>query len=146
MNPASIKALGPLAGGLFTLIDDLFTSEEERSAARLKVMGILSAERVAQMQVNATEAKHKSMFVAGWRPAIGWIGAAALGWQYLLLPIFSSAVMAIGAMNGVPVDLSGLLQFNMTEMLPIILGMLGLGVTRSFEKTRGVASNNMGGS
>ncbi|ANS06244.1 holin [Phage MedPE-SWcel-C56] len=146
MSAATLTALGPLAGGLFKLIDDLFTSEEERADARLKVMGLLSSERIAQMQVNAKEAEHKSMFVAGWRPAIGWIGALALGWQYILLPVFSSIVMAIAAMNGVTVDLTGLLQFNMTEMMPIILGMLGLGAARSFEKTRGVESNNMGGS
>lgn len=146
MDPATLKALGPLAGGLFGLIDDLFTTEEERSAARLKVMQLLSAERMAQMGVNAKEAEHKSLFVAGWRPAIGWIGALALGWQYLFLPIFSAALMAIASYTGVPIDLSGLLQFNMTEMMPIILGMLGLGAARSYEKARGVHSNNMGGS
>jgi hypothetical protein len=146
MDPATLKALGPLVGGLSELIDDLFTTEEERAGARLKVLQLLSAERMAQMGVNAAEAKHKSLFVAGWRPMIGWIGAVALGWQYILLPVLSAALTGIAAYNGVSIDLSGLLQFNMTEMLPIILGMLGLGAARSYEKARGVHSNNMGGS
>lgn len=146
MDPALLKELGPLAGGLFQLIDDVYTSEEERESARLRFLQALSAERVAQMGVNAKEAEHKSLFVAGWRPAIGWIGAAALGWQYLALPILSAALTGISAYTGVPIDLTGLLQFNMTEMMPIILGMLGLGAARSYEKARGVHSNNMGGS
>ena len=146
MDPASLKALGPLAGGLFKLIDDLFTSEEERASARLKVLQVLSAEKIAQMGVNAAEAAHKSLFVAGWRPFVGWVCASALAWQFVLLPIFTTVVTTIAAINGVPVDLSGLLQLDMAALLPVLLGMLGLGGYRTFEKVKGVASNNMGGS
>jgi hypothetical protein len=121
----------------------MFTTEDERAAARLKVMQLLSAERMAQLGVNAKEAEHKSLFVAGWRPAIGWIGVLALAWQYVLLPVFSAIVTGIAAYNGVVIDLTGLFTFDMTEMMPIILGMLGLGAARSYEKARGVHSNSM---
>lgn len=144
MTPELLKELGPLAGGLFGLIDDMFTTEDERASARLKVLTLLSAEKTAQMAVNQTEAEHKSLFVAGWRPAIGWIGALSLAWQYILLPVLSAVVLGISAYTGVPVDLTGLIQFDMANMMPIILGMLGLGAARSYEKANGVASNNMG--
>lgn len=143
MKPATLKALGPLAGGLFGLIDDLFTSDEEKSEAKLKVMTLLSTEKVAQMAVNAKEAEHKSMFVAGWRPAVGWICALALLWQFVALPILSALILTIAAYTGVPIDLSGLLQFNMYELMPILAGMLGLGTLRTVEKRAGVHSNNL---
>ena len=146
MNPLLLKEFGGLAGGLFNLIDELFTSDDERSEAKLKIMALLAADRQGQMAVNAKEAEHKSLFVAGWRPAIGWIGALALGWQYILLPIFTTVVTTIATVNNVPVDFSGVLQFSAVEMMPIILGMLGLSVSRSYEKGQGVSSSNMGGS
>ena len=145
MNPATLKALGPLSGGLFKLIDDLFTSDEERATAKLKVMELMAQSDISQNTVNAKEAEHKSLFVAGWRPAIGWIGAIAMGWQYILLPIFTTVVSTIAAFNGVPVEFSGIVQFSAAELMPLILGMLGLSASRTYEKAQGVASNNMGG-
>lgn len=140
MNPAVLKELGPLAGGLFGLIDDMFTTENERAEARLKVMALLSAENLGQMDVNKTEATHASMFVAGWRPAVGWICAGALAWQFLLLPMLSTLALVATATAGIKLDLSGLMQFNMSELSPILLGMLGLGALRTYEKTQGVGN------
>lgn len=140
MNPAVLKELGPLTNGLFGLIDDMFTTENERAEARLKVMALLSAENLGQMDVNKTEATHASMFVAGWRPAVGWICAGALAWQFLLLPMLSTLALVATATAGIKLDLSGLMQFNMSELSPILLGMLGLGAMRTYEKTQGVGN------
>lgn len=144
MDPATLKALGPLAGGLFGLVDDLFTTEEERASARLKVMELMAKQDLGQMGVNAKEAEHKSMFVAGWRPAVGWICAGALAWQYLLMPIFVAVISTISAFTGVDVSFDNLLQFDMATLMPVLGGMLGLGAMRSYEKSKGVHSNNMG--
>lgn len=140
----AIKEVTGLLGGLSELVDDLFTTDEEREAAKLKVLQLFSAERLGQMQVNANEASSSSMFVAGWRPAAGWVCVAALGWQYILLPIFVTGITSIALANGVPIDLTGLLQFDMVALMPVLLGMLGLSVSRSYEKTKGVNRNTMG--
>lgn len=145
MNPKTLEALGPLAGGLFGLIDDLFTSEEERAEARLRLTALLSAEKMKQMEVNAAEAQHKSLFVAGWRPAVGWICASALAWQFLLLPMFMAVVSTIAAATGVSPDFSGLIQADLATLMPVLLGMLGIGAMRTYEKSQGVASNSLGG-
>lgn len=145
MNAAMLKELGPLAGGLFGLIDSLVVTDAEKADAKLKVLELASTERIAQMGVNAKEAENKSLFVAGWRPAVGWICAIAIGWQFILMPVFAAVISFIAMYNGVQVDLSGLLTFNTAELMPLLIGMLGLTVSRSYEKVAGVASNNMKG-
>lgn len=145
MNAAMLKELGPLAGGLFGLIDSLVVTDAEKADAKLRVLELASTERIAQLGVNATEAASKSMFVAGWRPAVGWICVLALAWQFILLPLVSSLISFIAMYNGVTVDLSTLLIFNTNELMPLLLGLLGLTASRSFEKVAGVASNNMKG-
>lgn len=145
MNPKTLEALGPLAGGLFSLIDDLYTTEEERADARLKVLSLMSTEKVAQMAVNAKEADNPSMFVSGWRPAVGWICASALGWQFVLLPVFTTVVTTIAAYTGAEISFEGLITLDTATLLPILLGMLGLSVQRTYERTKGVQRNNIGG-
>lgn len=98
---------------------------------------------LAQLQVNMKEAEHKSIFVAGWRPAVGWICATALGWNYILYPVFTSVVSYVAMVNGVTVDFSGIPVADMATMMPVLMGMLGLGAMRSWEKQNGVASNSM---
>lgn len=138
-----LTAATPLAGGLFDLIDKLFTSEQEKSAAKLKLLELEQSGALAQLQVNTKEAEHKSIFVAGWRPAVGWICAAALGWNYILYPLFTSLVSYIAMVNGVAVDFSGIPVADMATMMPVLMGMLGLGAMRSWEKQNGVASNKL---
>lgn len=143
MTVALLQAAGPLLGGLFGLADDLFTSDEERQAAKLKIMELHAAGGLAQLQVNMKEAEHKSLFVAGWRPAVGWICVTALGWTYILYPMFTAIVSYIAIAQGVEVDFSGVPQADMGTMMPVLMGMLGLGAMRTWEKQQGVASNSM---
>lgn len=85
-----------------------------------------------QMKVNEAEAAHPSVFVAGWRPWIGWVAGMALAWQYIAHPmlLWLLAVFAPALAPPPALDLSGL--------YPLILGMLGLGAMRSFDKKSGV--------
>ena len=139
MAASALMAAGPIASGLFKLIDKLFTSDEEREAAKLKVLELEKAGELAQIGVNAKEAQHSSLFVAGWRPFIGWTCGLAFSWTFLLYPILQFAVIAFG----VPVDLSMLPVMDLSEMMPVLLGMLGLGAMRSYERRNGVERNNM---
>ncbi len=87
---------------------------------------------LAQLDINKTEAAHRSIFVAGWRPFIGWSCGVALCWSYVFMPI----TQFIMAQTGYLVELPAM---DMSEMMPVLMGMLGLGGLRSFEKYKGVS-------
>ena len=128
-----LTAAGPLAKGLFGLFDDLFTSEEERLAAKLKLMELEQSGALAQIGVNKQEAQHDSMFVAGWRPFIGWVCGTAFAWHFVLLPI-TAAILAASGVDFTPP------QFEMSALMTVLGGMLGLGGLRTYEKLQGVSS------
>ena len=86
---------------------------------------------IAQLEVNKEEAKSRNIFIAGWRPFIGWTCGLALCWTYILQPIAQFVL----AQTGHLIDLPGL---DMSTMMPVLLGMLGLGGLRTWEKQRGV--------
>lgn len=96
-------------------------------------------EVMGQLEINKEEAKHASVFVAGWRPAVGWVGAAGLATSAILMPLASwVAVVGFGYEGGFPViD---------TELLWVALsGILGLGGMRSFERFKGVGRDTLKG-
>lgn len=123
--------------GLFGLVDDLFTSEEERQEAKFKIMELASKGDLAQLAVNAKEAESKNVFVAGWRPFIGWTCGIAFAFAFILSPLIETLIVYIYLFAGIEVDTSGLPTLDITAMLPVLLGMLGLGGLRTFEKTTG---------
>ena len=91
---------------------------------------------LAQAQTNLEQAKHSSVFIAGARPAIMWICAFGLGWQFVFQPV---AVWGI-AVSGIDV----VLPIIETEgLMSLTLALLGLGGMRSFEKSKGIQRNNM---
>jgi len=88
---------------------------------------------MGQLDINKTEAASSSVFVAGWRPAIGWICGAALAYSALIEPIARFlAVVAFGYIGVFPV-------VDTEITLQILLGLLGLATMRSFEKSKGIA-------
>lgn len=104
------------------VIDPAAQAELELKAATLEAEIIK-----AQLTINQTEANHKSIFVSGWRPALGWIGVLAFGTQFFIRPILG----AIGI--NVP-------SLDVGELWPMLSGILGLGVLRTVEKRGGVAA------
>ena len=90
-----------------------------------------------QLEINKMEAQHPSIFVAGWRPAIGWIGATALAVQFIIRPV----VEWTAAFNGTIVTLP---DFNSAELMNLILAMLGVGVMRSYDKKQGTDTKKIG--
>ena len=91
---------------------------------------------LAQAQTNLEQAKHPSIFVAGARPAIMWICAYGLGWQFVFQPV-AVWIIAVGGIDVV-------LPIIETEgLLSLTLALLGLGGMRSFEKSKGIQRNNM---
>lgn len=143
MNPLAlggiIQAIGQIAG-------DLVTTDKERLSAELELrrLGLeedkLEADLVrGQLQVNQAEATSSSLFVAGWRPAIGWIGAAALGYQFLLYPLLVWVWSLLQARGVVPGDLQPPPMLDTSALWVVLSGMLGIAGLRSVEKVKRVA-------
>lgn len=137
MIPAILGAAAPALKGVLDLVDELHTSPEEKQAARLRVLELHQTGRLAQIGVNAEEAKHESVFVAGWRPAIGWTCGAALAYGTILQPLLTWVLVAF--FPDFPVE--KLPTLDLSALMPVLLGMLGLGGLRTFEKVKGANKN-----
>lgn len=133
--------LAALIPSLLPIISDVigrFLPEDKEAAAKAKqeieaqLTTHLANIDLAQLEINKAEASHRSIFVAGWRPFIGWSCGLALAYTYVAQPI---AVFAL-AQTGYLIDLPTL---SMSEMMPVLMGMLGLGGLRTFEKFKRVA-------
>jgi len=110
--------------------------KEKRAAAEreieAKLTDSLAKIDLAQLDINKTEAAHRSLFVAGWRPFIGWSCGVALAYTYIVQPILTFGLAQAGYLVDLPaVDIS--------QMMPVLMGMLGLGGLRSWEKVKGVS-------
>jgi hypothetical protein len=93
---------------------------------------------MAQAQANTEQAKHPSLFVAGARPAIMWICAIAMAYHFIIQPFLLFGVLVAGvALPAEPPEL------DMGQLMPVLLGILGLGGMRSWEKVKGCARDNL---
>jgi hypothetical protein len=125
-----------------TLIDRLLPDKAANDAAKLQLLNLqVTGEfqnMAAQLQVDSVEATNQNVFVAGWRPFIGWVCGSAFAYTYILHPITITLLVAFK----VQFDASKLPVLNMSDMMPVLLGMLGLGAMRSFDKANGVGNGH----
>ena len=130
MNPLAIVEIGA------RLLDKIIPDKDAREKAQAELLKAAQDQdfqkAMGQLEVNKAEAQHASLFVAGWRPAVGWICVVGLAYNFLAYPLLTWLVAATGAEINPP----PLLSENLMEL---VLGMLGLGALRSFEKFKGVA-------
>lgn len=143
MNPL---ALGGIVQAVGQLADDLITTDKERLDAELELrrLGLEAAKVEAdlvhgQLEVNRTEAASSSLFVSGWRPAIGWIGAVALGYQFLAYPLLVWAWTLLQARGVVSAGLQSPPMLDTDALWVVLSGMLGVAGLRSVEKVKGVS-------
>jgi hypothetical protein len=127
LDATGLGAISDLAGTVINKIwpDKSEIEKQQLAAAVMVVQG--------QLDINKVEASNPSVFVSGWRPALGWICGAACAWNWIGLPIFKVAL----AFTAYKIEVS---PANMTEMMPILMGMLGLGGLRTLEKINNVAA------
>jgi hypothetical protein len=123
-------ALDPLTAALDIggkVLERLWPNPADRAAAELELLKLHQSGELAQIAVNLEEAKSPSLFTSGWRPGVGWCCVAACTWNWLGLPMCRLA----GEVLGHPIALA---PADLTEMLPILMGLLGLGGLRTVEK------------
>ncbi|MDR3631703.1 MAG: holin family protein [Desulfocapsaceae bacterium] len=115
------------------IIDKLWPDPAQADAARLELLKLQQSGELAiisgQLEINKMEAANPSPFASGWRPFVGWVCGSGFAIQFVIGPL---AEWAAG-LAGHPVQFP---QMDMSTMMPLLLGMLGLGGMRSFEKTK----------
>jgi hypothetical protein len=117
---APINAVG-------NVLDALFTSDEERLDKTIIMQRLAMQPNLAQVELNKVEAAHRSIFVAGWRPAIGWVCAGGLTMMFLVNPILQWWSAKPGP--SLPEDV----------IMELVVALLGLGALRTVEKMQGRA-------
>ena len=129
---ALLPSLLPVVGDV---LDRFFPNKEEKEKAAREIEAKLAEHLakidLAQLEVNKQEAAHRSIFIAGWRPFVGWTCGLALFYTYVAQPI----AMFVMAQTG---DLVQLPHLDLSTMMPVLLGMLGLGGLRTYEIFKGV--------
>jgi hypothetical protein len=126
------KLIGPVTG----LLDKFIEDKDQRAALahEIATMSERHAQELAlsQIEVNKAEAASGSIFKGGWRPAIGWVCASAFAYHFVLQPVIVFIVLSAG------VDLPALPEFDMASLMTVMMGMLGLGGLRTYEKQKGI--------
>lgn len=112
--------------------DKIFTSDEERAEASLLLDKLRQKPHLLQAEINKIEAAHRSIFVAGWRPFIGWVCGVGFLWAFLGHPLFEWSVALTGSNITAP-------HLMTDSLLELVLAMLGLGGLRTAEKLSGRA-------
>ena len=125
------KLIGPVTGLLDKFIED--KDQKARLAHDLATMADQHAQELAkaQLEVNKVEAAHKSLFVSGWRPAVGWVCVLGMFGNFITIP-FSNFVLALFELDIV------IPLVPLETMMPVLMGMLGLGAMRTYEKKNSV--------
>lgn len=128
-----IQALiGPVTGLLDKFIED--KDQKAKLAHEIATMSErhMQDQIMGQLEINKAEASHRSIFVAGWRPFLGWCLSFAMAWHFVLAP------MAIFITGWVGAEIPELPTFDMDSLMTVLLGMLGLGGLRTVEKLKKV--------
>lgn len=139
----AIPIIGDLINGVKDIIGQVVVDKDKRDEINYKLKELedkafaREAElALGQIETNKVEAASGSLFVAGWRPAIGWVGATGFAYSFVLQPLleFVARVMGyVGKMPDMPIE----------SLMTLMFGMLGLGGLRAFEKVKGVSTNDL---
>lgn len=129
--------LSAVAGLAETLISRIWPDPAARASAEAQLIKAQMDAALAgvqqQIDINKIEAANSNVYVAGWRPGIGWACGAAFALHFVVLPVLGWLAVLFGHDPIV-------IPFDMDTLMTVLMGMLGLGGLRTFEKVRGVAA------
>lgn len=135
-----IASLIPILG---SVLDKIIpnTAERERAKAEIalklaenetELVKLFAAQDQGQIEINKEEAKSSSLFVSGWRPFVGWTCGIGCAWAFILKPVLDWGVTVAGYATKLP-------ELQTGELMSLLLGLLGMGTLRTYEKFKGVA-------
>jgi len=141
------QAVSGIVKEVGSVIDDLVTTEEERRAGELEERKLDQQLQLGQQEINKEEAKHASLFVAGWRPFIGWICGTALGLVYIPKALVMTGIWTYAALRlvwawngtGNLPQLPPYPDLGVADLIALIFAMLGMGGMRMVETLKGKA-------
>ena len=124
--------IGPVTGLLDKFVED--KDQKAKLAHEIATLAERQAHEIAksQIEVNRAESQSGSVFIGGWRPATGWVCVLGFGVNFLVIPLTNLFLSITENPLLVP-------SLDVSEMMPVLLGMLGLGSMRTVEKTKAVA-------
>jgi len=124
--------IGPVSGILDKVIPD--ADEKAKLAHQLATMADTHAQQalLAKLEINKAEAASGSLFKGGWRPFVGWVCGIALLYHFILSPLILFGVTLTG------IDIPPIPEFDMGSLMTVLMGMLGLGGLRTYEKQKGI--------
>ena len=125
-----VTGLGAISGLVADVVSRIWPDKTEAEKQQLAAAVMVVQ---GQLDINKVEAASPSVFVSGWRPFVGWVCGTACAWNWIGLSIVKTAL----AIWGHPVALA---PADLSEMMPVLLGLLGLGTLRTVEKINGVAA------
>ena len=135
--------LDDIIGGVVQVVNKFIPDPQAQAQMQLELAKLKQADnfkqidaalQMAQQQtdINKAEATSGSLFIGGWRPACGWVCAIAFGYHYVVQPSLAFTLSAFGVQVVLP-------QFNMDTLMTLLMGMLGLGGMRTFDKLKGTS-------
>tara|TARA_B000000532_G_C18844437_1_gene396534 strand:- start:478 stop:879 length:402 start_codon:yes stop_codon:yes gene_type:complete len=131
-----INLLGSLVQPVTGLLDKFIEDKDQKNklAHEISTMAERHAQELAkgQLEINKAEAQSRNIFVAGWRPFIGWTCGVAMAYNYVIHPIMIFVLAQLDYLVALP-------ALDLGEMMPVLMGMLGLAGYRSFEKYKGIS-------
>ena len=135
-----IEGVGKVAGDLITTDKERLQMALEERKLDLEEKKIDQATDLAQVEINKIEAASSSVFVSGWRPAVGWVGVLGLSYQFLGYPLMQWCWAFGQGVDIIPHGLAAPPDLDVEQLMVLLSGLLGFGGMRSFEKHKGVAS------
>lgn len=138
MGLFSVPIIGDIIGAVKDVVGEVVVDKDKRNEINFKLKELedranerLHEELMGQIEVNKVEAAHQSVFVAGWRPFIGWTGGVGLGWTFVVSPVVEFFSRIFGYTGSMP-------EVDSAQLMTLILAMLGVGAMRTYEKTKKV--------
>ena len=131
-----MSIVSALIGPATSLLDKFIEDKDQKMALahEISTMAERHAQELAkgQLEVNKVEAASKSMFVAGWRPFIGWVCGIGFLSNFIIIPMANFGLALAEVSIVIP-------MIDTTQMMPVLMGMLGLGAMRTVEKVQKVS-------
>jgi len=131
-----IPILGDIISTVGGIIEKMVPDKDKASELKHEISMSLVNLDLAQMEVNKEEAKNPSIFVSGWRPAVGWVCVAALAFNYIISPLGNWAAAIWMPEVSLP-------SLEIGELMTLLFGLLGMGTLRSYDKKQGTARHKI---
>jgi len=135
--PVIVSAFLPFLDRILDMIPNPEARAKAKQDLTLELVRIEAEQRTSQVELNKMEAQHASIFVAGWRPFIGWVGGVSLAWTFLVHPLLVWFATVAGYEGEFPL-------LDTDPLLTLVMAMLGVGAMRSFDKLNGVDTKRTG--